>query len=177
MGVKYRITLTDEERKYLTDISSKGTGAARTVISARAILLLDRGDYAEEEQWTIEKVSKALGKSVRSLEYLKKRFVEEGLESAIKRKQRETPPREVLFGGDFEAKLIALACSKPPEGRTRWTIRLLTEKVVELKIAPSVSTATVCKTLKKPITASPEQILEDSTRPECIFCRCYGRYS
>ena len=149
MGIKYKITLTDEERKYLTEISSKGTRAACTVISARAMLLLDRGDYAEEEQWTVEKVSKALGKSVRSLEYLKKRFVEEGLESAIKRKKRETPPREVRFGGDFEAKLIALACSKPPEGRTRWTIRLLAEKIVELKMAPSVSTMTVCKTLKK----------------------------
>ncbi len=71
------------------------------------------------------------------------------MESAITRKQRETPPGEVRFGEDFEAKLIALACSKPPEGRTRWTIRLLAEKVVELNTAPSVSTMTVCKTLKK----------------------------
>ena len=70
--------------------------------AATADYLTSFGDYAEEEQWTVEKVSKALGKSVRSLEYLKKRFVEEGLESAIKHKQRETPPREVRFGGDFE---------------------------------------------------------------------------
>ena len=73
----------------------------------------------------------------------------EGLEAAIERKKREKPPREIKFGGDFEARLIALACSEPPDGRARWTIRLLAEKVVELEIAPSVSPMTVCNTLKK----------------------------
>ncbi len=60
-----------------------------------------------------------------------------------------TPPREIQFGGDFEARLLALACSEAPEGRSRWTVRLLAEKVVELKIVPSVSVMTVCNTLKK----------------------------
>jgi len=60
-----------------------------------------------------------------------------------------TPPREIQFGGDFEAKLLALACSQPPEGRERWTIRLLAEKMVDLKMVPSVSPMTVCNTLKK----------------------------
>jgi hypothetical protein len=95
------------------------------------------------------------------LEKLKKRFVEDGFDAAIERKKREKPPREIKFGGDFEARLIALACSEPPDGRARWTIRLLAEKVVELQNVPSVSPMTVCNTLKKRTSASPEQILED----------------
>ena len=71
------------------------------------------------------------------------------LTAAIERKKRETPPRAIQFGGEFEARLLALACSEAPEGRERWTVRLLAEKVVELKIVPSVSPMTVCNTLKK----------------------------
>jgi hypothetical protein len=82
----------------------------------------------------------------RSLEELEKRFVEEGSSNAIERKQRVTPPREIQFGGEFEAKLIALACS---EGRKRWAVQLLTEKLAALNIVPSVSPMTVCNTLKK----------------------------
>jgi hypothetical protein len=87
--------------------------------------------------------------TARSLEHLKKRFVEEGLAVAIERKERLTPPREIQFGGEFEAHLIALACSEAPEGRSRWTVRLLAEKMVELQIVSSVSPMTVCNTLKK----------------------------
>jgi hypothetical protein len=87
--------------------------------------------------------------TTRSLEHLKKRFVEEGFAVAIERKGRLTPPREIQFGGEFEAHLIALACSEAPEGRSRWTVRLLAEKMVELQIVPSVSPMTVCNTLKK----------------------------
>ena len=76
------------------------------------------------------------------MEHLKKRFVEEGLSAAIERKKRETPPREIQFGGEFEAQLLALACSEAPEGRKRWTVRLLAEKMVELKMVPSVSVIT-----------------------------------
>jgi hypothetical protein len=69
--------------------------------------------------------------------------------AAIERKERETPPREIQFGGEFEAHLLALACSDAPEGKNRWTVRLLAEKMVELKIVQSVSPMTVCNTLKK----------------------------
>ncbi len=148
MGVRYRVTLTNQERLMLTELSSIGKRAARTVISARALLLLDVGEFAQKK-WKVAQVSQALGRSVRALETLKKRFVEEGLDASIERKVRTTPPREIRFGGDFEAKLLALACSNPPEGRNRWTIRLLAETVVELKIVPSVSTMTVHNTLKK----------------------------
>ena len=147
MAPRYRVTLTKEERKDLEAISTKGKRAARTVLYARALLLLDAGKHGPK--WLVAKVAEALGTTPRSLEKLKKRFVEEGLPEAIERKKRLTPPREVQFGGDFEAKLIALACSEVPEGRKRWTVRLLAEKLVELRIVPSVSPMTVCNTLKK----------------------------
>ena len=147
MAPRYRVTLTQEERKNLEGISTKGKRAARTVLYARALLLLDAGEYGPK--WVVAWVSEALGTTTRSLEHLKKRFVEEGFSVAIERKKRLTPPREIQFGGEFEAHLLALACSEAPEGRRRWTIRLLAEKIVELKMAPSVSPMTVCNTLKK----------------------------
>lgn len=147
MAPRYKVTLTQEERAELEAISSKGKRAARTVLYGRALLLLDAGEHGPK--WVVAKVAEALGVTTRSLEHLKKRFVEQGLEAAIERKVRVKPPREVQFGGEFEAQLVALACSPAPEGRKRWTIRLLAEKMVELKIVPSVSPMTVCNTLKK----------------------------
>ena len=147
MAPRYRVTLTNEERKELKSISTKGKRAARTVLYARALLLLDAGEHGPN--WIVAKVAEALGITSRSLEHLKKRFVEAGLLVALERKKRVTPPREIQFGGEFEAHLLALACTEAPEGRKRWTVRLLAEKIVELKIAPSVSPMTVCNTLKK----------------------------
>lgn len=147
MAPRYKVTLTKDERHELEAISTKGKRAARTVLYSRALLLLDAGEYGSK--WHVEKVAEALGVTSRSLEHLKKRFVEQGLSAAIERKERTTPPREIQFGGEFEAQLVALACSKAPEGRTRWTVRLLAEKMVELNIVPSVSPMTVCNTLKK----------------------------
>jgi len=90
-----------------------------------------------------------MGVTPRTIEHLKKRFVEEGMAAALERKPRENPPREVLFDGAFEARLITLACSKAPEGRQRWTVRLLAEKAVELNLTPSVSHMTIQRILKK----------------------------
>ena len=147
MAPRYRVILTEEERKELKAISSKGKRAARTVLYARALLLLDAGEQGPK--WIVAKVAEALGTTTRSLEHLKKQFVEEGITSALNRKKRVKPPREIQFGGEFEAHLLALACSEVPEGRQRWTVRLLAEKMVELQIVPSVSPMTVCNTLKK----------------------------
>lgn len=147
MAPRYKVTLTEDERKELEAISSKGKRAARTVLYARALLLLDSGK--DGPKWIVARVAEALGVTPRSLEHLKKRFVEEGLAAAIERKIRVKPPREIQFGGEFEAQLIALACSTAPEGRKRWTVRLLAEKMVELAIVPSVSPMTVCNILKK----------------------------
>jgi len=141
------VTLTEEERKELKAISTKGKRAARTVLYARALLLLNAGEQGPK--WIVAKVAEALGTTTRSLEHLKKQFVEEGITSALNRKKRVKPPREIQFGGEFEAHLLALACSEVPEGRQRWTVRLLAEKMVELQIVPSVSPMTVCNTLKK----------------------------
>jgi hypothetical protein len=147
MAPRYKVTLTKEERQELETISTKGKKAARTVLYARALLLLDASEYGPK--WFVETVAEAVGTTARSLEHLKKRFVEEGLSVAIERKERLTPPRKIEFGGEFEAHLIALACSEAPEGRSRWTVRLLAEKMIELQIVPSVSPMTVCNTLKK----------------------------
>jgi hypothetical protein len=147
MAPRYRVTLTKDERHELEKISTKGKRAARTVLYSRALLLLDAGE--DGPRWQVSKVAEALGTSTRSLEHLKKRFVEEGFSSAIERKKRVKPPREKQFGGEFEAHLLALACSDPPEGRKRWTVRLLAEKMVELQTVESVSAMTICNTLKK----------------------------
>jgi len=147
MAPRYKVTLTPAERDQLGKFSTTGHRAVKAVLHARALLLLDAGDAGP--RWTVATVSDAVGLTARSLEHLKARFVEEGLDAALTRKERETPPRKLVFDGEFEAKLIALACGDAPEGRARWTVRLLAEKVVELAIAPSVSPATVGSILKK----------------------------
>ncbi len=98
--------------------------------------------------WKVADVAEALGISARTIEHLKARFVEEGLEAALARKAPAKAPK-LTFDGAFDARLTALACSPAPEGRARWTVRLLAEKVVELKIAPKVSTMSVHRALKK----------------------------
>ncbi len=128
MAPRYRVTLTVEERaelKALTRAATKTTG--KRFLYARALLLCDRG--SEGSGWTVARVAEALGVSVRTVERLKRRFVEQGLEFALERKRRVRPPREVIFDGVFEARLVALACSQAPPGRKRWTLRLLAEKV------------------------------------------------
>ncbi|MDR1936431.1 MAG: helix-turn-helix domain-containing protein [Candidatus Accumulibacter sp.] len=147
MAPRYRVTLTQLERDDLEKRSTTGTRAAKTVLYARALLLLDAGEGGPK--WQVSDVAQALGMVPKTLERLKRRFVEEGLEASLQRKERESPPRKVIFDGDFEAKLLSIACSEAPPGRTRWTVRLLAEKLVELKIVPSVSAMTVCNTLKK----------------------------
>lgn len=147
MSPRYRVTLTQQERKELEALTRRGKTHARRFIHARALLLCDAGD--DGPAWNVADVAKALGVASRTIEHVKKRFVEDGLEAALERKPREKPPREVTFDGAFEARLIAMACSDVPEGHRRWTVRLLADKVVELNIAPSVSHMTVQRVLKK----------------------------
>jgi len=147
MSPRYRVTLTKEERKELEDITRRGKTHARRFIHARALLLCDAG--VDAPAWNVTDVATALGVSSRSIEHLKKRFVEDGLEAALDRKPLEKPPREVVFDGAFEARLISLACSEAPAGHQRWTVRLLADKAVELRFAESVSHMTVQRVLKK----------------------------
>jgi transposase len=147
MSPRYRVTLTEQERNELEILTRRGKTHARRFIHAHALLLCDAGPHGPA--WTVADVAEALGVTNRTIEYLKKRFVEDGLEAALERKPREKPPREVIFDGAFEARLIALACSDAPEGYLRWTVRLLADKAVELKFATSVSHMTVQRVLKK----------------------------
>jgi len=147
MSPRYRVTLTDKERNDLGALTRRGKTHARRVIRARALLLCDAGPNGPA--WKVPDVAEALGITSRTVEHLKKRFVEDGLDVALERKTREKPPREVVFDGAFEARLLALACSETPAGYQRWTVRLLADKVVELNIAPSVSHMTIQRALKK----------------------------
>jgi transposase len=146
MTPRYRVTLSEDERSRLEGLTRSGKTAAHTFILARALLLCDAG--AQGNPWKVADVAEALGITARTIEHLKERFVEEGIEAALQRKPRAKPPR-LCFDGAFDARLTALACSPAPAGRTRWTVRLLAEKVVELKIAPKVSTMSVHRALKK----------------------------
>jgi transposase len=167
MSPRYRVTLTREERKELESMTRRGKTHARRFIHARALLLCDAG--ADGPAWNVSDVATALGVTSRAIEHLKKRFVEDGFEAALERKPREKPPREVTFDGAFEARLIALACSDAPDGRRRWTVRLLADKAVELNFAASVSHMTVQRVLKKTnlslTSASTGKSLPKGVRP------------
>lgn len=147
MSPRYRVTLTEEERNELEAVTRNGKTPAKKFIHARALLLCDAGEYGPA--WKVADIAAGLGITSRTIEHLKKRFVEEGLEAALVRKPREKPPREIIFDGAFEARLIALACSEAPPGYRRWTVRLLADKAIELDLAPSVSHMTVQRVLKK----------------------------
>ena len=146
MTPRYKVTLTKEERGELEALTRNGKTAAPKFIHARALLLCDAG--ASGPAWKVADIAEALGITPRTIEHLKQRFVEEGLGSALVRKPSTRVP-QVTFDGAFDARLTALACSAAPAGRSRWTVRLLAEKIVELNIAASVSTMTVQRALKK----------------------------
>jgi transposase len=164
---RYRVALTSEESRELEAMTRRGKTHARRFIHARALLLCDTG--ADGPAWNVADVATALGVTSRAIEHLKKRFVEDGFEAALERKPREKPPREVIFDGAFEARLITLACSDAPDGRRRWTVRLLADKAVELRFAESVSHMTVQRVLKKTnlslTSASTGKSLPKGVRP------------
>ena len=135
-----------EERTTLKTMTRSGKIPAKKFLHARVLLLCDAGEHGDP--WKVADVAAALGVTTRTIEHLKQRFVEEGLESALVRKPR-SKPRKIIFDGAFDARITALACSDPPQGRTRWTLRLLADKAVELKIADNISAMTVQRSLKK----------------------------
>lgn len=146
MAKRYKVTLTQSERTELTDLTRRGKTPTAKFLHARALLLCDAGAYGD--LWKVADVAAALGISSRTVEHIKQRFVEEGLQSALVRKAQHKP-RDVTFDGSFDARLTALACSPSPEGYQRWTVRLLADKLVELKIVDAVSVMTVQRSLKK----------------------------
>jgi transposase len=146
MAKKYRVTLNAAERDELAALISKGKAAARKLAHARVLLQVDESEAGAMS--TDEQVAQALNLSRRTVERVRERFVEQGLSAALL-PQASTRRYERAFDGAQEARLIALACSAPPEGTSRWTLRLLAEQAVELKIVDTVSHETVRQALKK----------------------------
>jgi transposase len=144
---KYVVLLSGEERERLEALLRKGKSPARRQLKARILLKADVSESGEG--WSDSRIIKALETSASMIYRVRKQLVEEGFEAVLSRKQRTTPPVPKIFDGEKEAKLIALACSKPPKGRVRWTLRLLENKVVELGIVDRASDSTIGRTLKK----------------------------
>src|SRR6516162_979712 len=147
MSKRYLVTLTPEERRGLTEMVRVGRRSALTLTRARILLKADQA--AGGPAWPDARIAEALDCGLRTVERVRQRFVERGLEPALGRKPQDRPSRERKFDGATEARLIALACSAPPEGRARWTMKLLADKLVELEIFDSVSDETVRRVLKK----------------------------
>jgi len=147
MAKKYVLKLTLAERAELELVVKKAKTAAWKVQRAQALLKCDQS--AEGPGWIDEDIAAAYGCTTRSLESWRKQAVEQGPLSLLERKPRLTPPNPAKFDGEKEARLTALACSKPPQGFARWTLRLLAEHLVELEIVDSVSHEAVRRAMKK----------------------------
>ncbi len=144
---RYVVQLELEERARLERMVSVGQRAAAKLTHARVLLQADQS--AAGLGWTDARIAEGLGVTTRTVENIRRRFVEQGLQAALERKKQCRPPRERLLDGAKEAKLVALCCSKAPNGRRRWTLQLLADRLVELNIVDSISYETVRRTLKK----------------------------
>ena len=144
---KYLVRLEAEERGRLEQLVRGGKAAVFRIRHANLLLAVDEskaGPKLKDAQ-----VAEAFGVAVRTIESLRKRFVEEGLDAALERRRQVRPSVERMFDGEKEAKLIAMACGAKPDGRVRWTLELLAERVVVLKIVEHCSPQTIMRTLKK----------------------------
>lgn len=144
---KYKINLTQEEREELLKITQKGKHRSQKILNALILLSCDEGEFQENNLRNID-IASALQISMKKIDRVKKSFIEKGLEVTLNgtRGQREY---ERKADGDFEAHLIALSCSEPPEGFQRWSLRLLADKVVDLQYIESISHETIRRVLKK----------------------------
>ncbi|MDR2435000.1 MAG: helix-turn-helix domain-containing protein [Treponema sp.] len=176
-GKTYRVQLTAEEKKRLEDIVSKGVHPARQVRRARMLLLLNEGEGMGGEPVKVPEQSE-IARQCRCntvvVYTVSKQYVKEGLERVLTRKKRETPPVPAKVTGEIEAKIIALSCSEPPAGYSRWTLRLLEEKsTVELGV--ELSDSTIWGVLKKNAPeAAPEKMLVHTAEAKRGVCRPYG---
>jgi len=151
--VKYRVRLSKKERTTLLGITSKGTASARTIMRANVLLAADEnspnGKKSEVE------IAELFNVHQQTVHTIRKEYSEGGLDAALSRKKRETPPVEPKITGEVEAKIIALSCSAPPPGRSKWSLRLLADKAVELEYINSISYVAISKLLKKRIKTPP----------------------
>ena len=146
MPAKQTVRLSDDQRHLLDRLTRVGHAHARSIQHARMLLLADAAQNAPA--WTDEKVADALGCAVVTVARLRKRFLKDGLDEAL-RPRREVPARPAKIDGLAEAHLVALACSSPPAGQATWSLRLLTDAFVALELCPPVSHETVRLALKK----------------------------
>ncbi len=144
-STKYIIELNETERKILMDIVKKGNSPARTIMRANILLASDRGN----KYMTVAEIADTFNTTPTTVHNVRTSYVNRGLEATINRKKRETPPVPAKVTGDIEARIIALACGEPPEGYSRWSVRLIAEKCVELNYINSISHMTVSRILKK----------------------------
>jgi len=142
---RYIVRLTELEREQLEGLISKGKASARKIRHAQILLKVD----ADGARWTDDRTAETFGVNPSSVRFVRERFVLEGLESALNRKRQTKASRERKLDGAAEARLIAVACSQAPEGRVRWTLRLLAGRMVELQVVDSLSHETVRQALKK----------------------------
>ena len=147
MAKKYVVALGPQERQALRRLVSVGKAAAYKRRHAEILLKADTGPGGPG--WTDVQIAEAFEVSVRSIEYLRQRFVEEGLDAALARRKQCRPSVARKLDGQKEARLIALSCSPPPEGRQRWTLRLLADRLVALEVVDSISYEAVRQVLKK----------------------------
>ena len=159
---KYVVKLSDDERSRLNDLIGKGKSPAKRLLKARILLKADASEAGSG--WSDSRIIEALETCASTVYRVRRQLVEEGFEAVLGRKQRATPAVQRIFDGEKEAKLIALACSQPPRGRVRWTLRLLEEKVVELNIVDRASDNTIGRTLKK-MSCGPISRNNGSSRP------------
>lgn len=144
--VHYKVTLTKEERDQLKAVISKGRHSSLQYRNACILINCDEGSYGEKVP--NEQIAQVLQINTKTVERLKERFVEEGFEACIDRKPYPQK-KEIKADGDFEAHLVALSCSQTPEGYTRWSLRMLADKMIELKYVDNVSHETIRQVLKK----------------------------
>ena len=144
---KYIVTLSAEEREYLQTTIRSGKHAARKLLRARILLKADASEAGDA--WTDDQIAQGLDTSPKTVARVRQQLVEEGVEGVLTPKRSPNSARERIFDGASEAKLIALACSTPPEGRTRWTLQMLEDQVVALNIVVRASDNTIGRTLKK----------------------------
>ena len=142
---KYVVKLDEAERNRLQSLINKGKSPAKRLLKARILLKAD----AHGEGWSDGRIVEALDTNISMVTRVRQQFVEEGLEAVLSRKLRDSPARMPIFDGEKQARLTALACSTPPEGYARWTLRLLEDKVVELGIVERASDNTIGRVLKK----------------------------
>jgi transposase len=145
MNKKYIVRLTDQERKELENLARKGKTQAYRIKHANILLAVD----ADGPDWPDHQAAKAYKCHQNTVRNVRQRFVEYGLQAALERKKQQVLSRKRTIDGEKEARLISIACSRPPEGFAKWTMQMLADELVALKVVDSVSHQTVWRTLKK----------------------------